>query len=119
MKVRKTIAIIVPAILLGIFAAQFQACEKFLLPEVLLGQDTLFFKAEADSQAVRITTNVITTADPEQLWISTDPVWFDQSSSVMVSVTENPDTTRRIGTIPIKSEAIQKTLTIIQEGRKQ
>jgi hypothetical protein len=118
MTVRKGIILILSVALLGVAAAQFAGCEKFLLPEIELAQDTLLFSAKGGVQSVRITTNVITTAEPafrDQTWLGTDPVWFDENTTLQVTVGENTGE-KRTSVIPIKSEAITKSLTIIQEG---
>ena len=115
MNVRKT-SILVPLLVLGLLAAQFSSCEKYVLPDIQLGQDTLFFSAASGSQTLHIATNVITTANPAENWISADPQWFDESSTISIKVAANPDSTSRTGLIPIKSETILKTLVVIQDG---
>jgi len=120
MTARKITSLAVAAALLGVAAAQFWGCEKYVLPELDLSQDTLRFKAAADSQMIHVTTNVVTTAQPplaDQRWVSTDPVWFDETSNVKVKVTENTGATRTT-TIPVKSETILKNLIVIQEGKE-
>ena len=115
---RKITSLAVAAVLFGVAAAQFSGCEKYVLPEVDLSQDTLWFSAAADSQAIHVTTNVVTTAQPasaDQRWIATDPVWFDETCDVMVKVKENTGEART-ATIPVKSETILKNLVVIQEG---
>ena len=115
---RKITSFAVAAALLGAAIAQFSGCEQYILPEIELSQDTLRFKAALDSQAVHITTNVVTTAEPEtsdQLWVSTNPVWFDETSDVVVTVQENTTGAERTATIPIKSETILKNLVVIQD----
>lgn len=115
---RKAFAIIVPALLLAVFAAQFTACEKFVLPELSISPDTLRFGALADSQAVHVTTNVITTLYPENSdnWVHARPEWLDQSGTVFIRVYDNLSTESRTAIIPVKSEAILRNLVVIQEG---
>lgn len=115
---RKAFAIIVPVLLLAVFAAQFTACEKYVLPEVTLSSDTLRFSAAADSQALHVTTNVITTIYPESgdRWVYASPNWFEQSQTVFIHVYDNPSSESRTAVVPVKSEAIQRNLVIIQEG---
>ena len=119
MKMRRFSLVFLSLALLGIGAAQFAGCEKYILPEITLSQDTLRFQAALDSQVVHITTNVVTTAEPatsDQRWISTNPVWFDETSDVVVTVQENTTGAERTATIPIKSETILKNLVVIQES---
>ena len=96
-------------------AAQFTACEKYVLPAVSIEPDTLYFGAKADSAMIHLSTNVITSPNNENAyWITTWPDWFDEDSDVMIYVRENTGTTQRTGILYFKSEAIQRTLTVIQ-----
>ena len=120
MTVRKVFAILVSAALFGVAAVQFCGCEKFILPEITLQQDTLLFPASGGTQSMLITTNVITTAEPafnDQSWLSADPVWFDETTTYQVTTTENTGE-ERSATIPIKSETIEKSLVVIQAGKE-
>ncbi|MBR0223154.1 MAG: BACON domain-containing protein [Bacteroidales bacterium] len=115
---RKAFAIIIPAILLAFFAAQFTACEKYVLPDLTITPDTLWFSAAADSQAINVNTNVITTLYPENSdsWVQARPEWLDRSRTVFIRVSENISSESRTAVIPVKSEAIQRNLVVIQEG---
>ena len=98
-------------------AAQFTACEKYVLPAVSITPDTLYFGAKADSAMIYLSTNVITAPNNDEAsWITTWPEWFDADSEVMIYVRENTGTSKRTGTLYFKSEAIQRKLTVIQEG---
>ena len=114
---RKAATILLSVLLLAVLAAQFSACEKYVLPDLTISSDTLRFSAAADSQMLVVTTNVITTLYPENAnWVSANPEWMDQSSMVFIRVWENPDPEPRTTTIPVKSEAILRSLVVIQEG---
>lgn len=115
---RKTATILVSALLLAVLAAQFSSCEKYVLPDLTISSDTLRFSAAADSQMLVVTTNVITTIYPENAdnWVKANPEWMDQSSTVCIRVSENPGPEPRTATVPVKSEAILRSLVIIQEG---
>ena len=98
-------------------AAQFTACEKYVLPDMSVTPDTLRFGPQADSALVHLATNVVTAPNNEGVaWISTWPDWFDEDSDLMVYVKENPGTKQRTGTLLFKSEALQRKLFVIQEG---
>ena len=114
---RKVAAILVSAGLLLVFAAQFTACEKYVLPALSIAPDTLRFTAAADSQAVVVTTNVITTLYPENddNWVRALPEWLDQSHTVIIRVGENLSSESRTAVIPVKSEVIVHQLVVIQE----
>ena len=107
--------------LLLAFAAQFTACEKYVLPEMSVSPDTLWFGAAPDSQRVFVTTNVITTIRPglDAEWITTNPDWFDGSCHVMIGVSENEGESARTAVLPVHSEIIQRNLVVIQEGKPQ
>lgn len=115
---RKLPAIIIPAVLLAVLAAQFTACEKYVLPDLHVSPDTLRFTAATDSQTVTVTTNVITTlyAESSDNWVSASPDWIDSGTPVLIRVAENTGPESRTATIPVKSESILRNLVVIQEG---
>lgn len=115
---RKTATILLTVLLLAVLAAQFSACEKYVLPDLTISSDTLRFSAKADSQMLVVTTNVITTIYPEMTdnWVRANPEWMDGSSTVFIRVWDNPDPEPRTAVVPVKSEAIRRTLVVIQEG---
>lgn len=117
---RKIPTIIVSALLALLFAAQFVSCEKYVLPELSISPDTLWFSAAADSQLVYLTTNVITTAEAENAgWLHADPSWMDESTVVTIHVWENQTTRSRSAVIPFKSESLQHDLVVMQEGKPE
>ena len=107
---RKLTTILLSVLLTLLFASQFLSCEKYVLPELSISPDTLWFSAAADSQVVLLVTNVITTAEPENAgWLYADPAWMDENTAV---------TTRsRSAVIPFKSESLQHNLIVMQEGK--
>ncbi len=118
MSVRKIPAILIPAVLACLLGVLMPSCEKYVLPDVQLSVDTLWFGAKADSLIIGVTTNVITTAKSENqgYWLMADPDWFEESCDVIVYVGQNSTKSTRTGTLDFKSEAIQRTLVVIQEG---
>ena len=115
---RKSAAIIIPALLIGLFAAQFTACEKYVLPELEVTSDTLIFSAAIDSQSVYIRTNTTTTAVPEngETWLYADPAWMDENTEVFIHVGHYVGSTQRTAVIVIKSESLRKNLVVIQKA---
>ena len=115
---RKASEILLSVVLLALLAAQFSGCEKYVLPELSISPDTLRFTAAADSQQIVVTTNVITTLYPDRTdsWIRANPEWLDASTTVFIRVSENPGSQPRKATVPVKSEALQRSLVVIQEG---
>ncbi len=118
MSARKSLTIIIPAILAILVLIPFSGCEKYILPDIQLSVDTLRFSAKEDSLTFFVQTNVITTAkaDDSDSWLEANPPWFDADTLVVVYVTENKSSSTRTATLPIKSEAILKNLTVIQAG---
>lgn len=115
---RKRPAIIIPAVLLAVLAAQFTACEKYVLPDLHISPDTLRFTASPDAQTVTVTTNVITTlsAESRDNWVSASPDWTDADTTVLIRVAENTSTEGRTATISVQSESILRHLVVMQEG---
>ena len=111
-------AFLVSVLLVLAAAAQFTGCEKYVLPDISLTPDTLYFRAGADSADIQLHTNVITAPeqDDDAHWISAWPEWFDADSPVTIYVKENTDSTSRIGILYFRSEAVEKKLVVIQEG---
>lgn len=115
---RKLTTILLSVLLTLLFASQFLSCEKYVLPELSISPDTLWFSAAADSQVVLLVTNVITTAEPENAgWLHADPAWMDENTAVTIHVWENETTRSRSAVIPFKSESLQHNLIVMQEGK--
>ena len=115
---RKAATIIIPALLLCLLAAQFSACERYVLPSLEVSADTLWFPAVGPAQTLLVKTNVVTVAkrEDDDHWYDTDPAWFDADCEVKVYVLDNTDTSPREAILPVKSEALQRNVVIIQEG---
>ena len=111
-------AFLVSVLLVLTAAAQFTGCEKYVLPDISLSPDTLYFRAGADSADIFLTTNVISKTEAEQgsEWITSWPEWFDESATVTIYVRENTGQAERTGILYFKSEAIEKKLVVIQAG---
>ena len=113
---RRISAFIISTLLLAAIAAQFSSCEQYVLPSVEISPDTLRFGAAEDSAMLTVKTNVIVTIEPESVtWVRAEPAWIDETTSVMIRVRENPGREARTVTIPVKSEAIQRNLVVVQD----
>ena len=119
--VRNLPAIFLSAVLLAAFSLQFTACEKYVLPDLHVTPDTLWFSAASGSKPVTVSTNVITTLYPENTdnWVNASPEWIDADTTVVITVRENLTDESRTAVIPVKSEAILRSLVVIQEGAEQ
>ena len=113
---RKAAAIIIPTALVLVMAFQFTGCEKYVLPELSISTDTLHFGPDGQTLPLVVTTNVITTLYPEGvIWVSADPEWLDETTTVSITVMQNLDTVARSTVLPVKSEAILRNLVIVQD----
>lgn len=112
---------LIAALLMLVFAAQFMGCEKYVLPELSFTPDTLRFGAGEDSAILHVTTNVITTVEPENnvAWVYADPSWIDESTEVVIHVRENGTKYERSTTIPVKSESLQHYLFVVQAAAQE
>ena len=115
---RKAASVIISLSLLVLFSAQFLSCEKYVIPDLQVSPDTLRFGAAADSQKIIVTTNVNTMmiVESEDSWVFADPDFIEETSEVTIYVLENETGSARTITLPVKSEALERKLLVIQEG---
>ena len=119
---KKFFTITVPIALAAILVLQFTSCEKYVLPELALGTDTLFFSASADSSEVAVESNVIWQASLENSgddWLETGPSWFEGPGEAYVKVQENVSGSQRSANVVVKSETITKKIFVIQQTPSQ
>lgn len=97
---------------------QGTSCEKYVLPELSFAPDTLRFSASGGTQSFSVTTNVICTIDKDHgvKWITADPDFLEESTTVRITVEANPDAAAREAALPLKTESFLKYLTVIQEA---
>lgn len=115
--VKKFFTITVPLALALVIALQFVSCEKYILPEMYLSQDTLAFGASSDSLAITVHSNVIWSfKNEDDGWVRGYPNWGDADSVVVFTVKANESPNPRSLTLNIKSETISRYLFITQEG---
>lgn len=115
---KKRILFPVAAAVLAFTVMQFAGCEHYVLPELTLSPDTLYFNAQADSQMVSVNTNVIWYRDDDASrtdWFSFSPEDGEGSAVMAVRVKANTGSDRNIG-IVFRSETISRTLHIFQKG---
>lgn len=97
--------------------SQFISCEKYILPELRLSPDTLIFEAQGGRDSIDVFSNVqwLVKLDdfPEWLRCGTD---VSQGNDRIIFVAEPDSTGERTAEIFIKSETIEKKLTIIQNS---
>lgn len=116
----KRVASYFVAIVILLFAAsQFTSCEKYVLPEVSLDPDTLYFDCLGATKSVNLNSNVIWKikldgATKESVQLS--PASGDESAVIDVTVSENQSNDREFVLI-VETETFEKKLTLIQEGK--
>ena len=117
---RKVTTIITVFSLLALLAIPFSSCEKYVIPDLRVSPDTLRFGAAADSQKVFVTTNVntILIMDMQDPWVFADPGFLEESTEVTFYVLENEESRTRTLEFPVRSEALQRKIIVIQAGKE-
>lgn len=114
---KKLFTIIVPLAALLVFAAQFSSCEKYVLPEMTLSEDSVYFYSRTDTVSIMVYSNVVWSfTNEDNNWYKGYPNWGDADSLVMFIVEENIDDRPREAELIIKTETISRTLHIFQEA---
>lgn len=112
----KSLSGLLPAFIIAIaLCAVTHSCEHYVLPEMSVYPDTLYFQAAGGSQPVDIHANVIWRRSDHAGWVSLSCSRGDSDTTSMVSVEANEERERRT-TVTIESETIRRNLVIIQEG---
>lgn len=117
---RKVTAFITALPLLALLAIPFSSCEKYVIPDLQVSTDTLRFGAAVDSQKVFVTTNVntILIMDTPDTWVFADPDFLEESTEVTFYVLENEESRSRMLEFPVRSEALQRKIIVIQAGKE-
>jgi len=102
----------------ALFSAQFTSCEKYVLPDVSFDSDTLTFGYQAATKPVTLNSNVIWKIElsfDAQEWIKLSVSGDTVGRVIDVTVNQN-DGVKRKQILTVETEAIKKTLTIIQDA---
>jgi len=110
----------VAAVILFIMLAQFVSCEKYVLPELTISQDTIIFSHNIDSAYLEIHSNVIWEIETPDVsiadrWVIVRPNWADGDTTVIFKTTLNKGP-RRETKARVFSETIERYLMLIQEA---
>jgi len=110
----------VAAVVLFIMLAQFVSCEKYVLPELTISQDTIIFSHNVDSAYLEIHSNVIWEIETPDVsisdrWVIVRPNWADGDTTVIFKTTLNKGP-RRETKARVFSETIERYLMLIQEA---
>lgn len=114
---KKIPAFFASTILVLVPIAQFTSCEKYVLPELDVSEDTLLFSKKAQFQTINIVTNVSWALEAPVLetWLNCSPIFGEGDSIVTVTVQENTGE-MRTADVSIFSETIKRKLVIIQDS---
>ncbi len=124
MKQKKTILTsVVATVLLSVILAQFVSCEKYVLPELTISQDTIIFKYTVDSVALDIHSNVIWEIETPDIslinpWVKAMPPWADGDKTVIFKTQLNEGPQRQTQA-RVFSETIEHHLLLIQQAAPQ
>lgn len=124
MKQKKTILTsVVATVLLSVMLAQFISCEKYVLPELTISQDTIIFKYTVDSVAFEVHSNVIWEIETPELsllnpWVKAMPNWAEGSATVIFKTQLNEGPERK-AKARVFSETIERHLLLIQQAAPQ
>ena len=116
---KKVLMAILAAAVLAAAAAGAASCEKYVLPELSLSQDTLLVNKSAQQLSLTVNSNVqweFDVAGAQVEWVIFDPEWGEVGRKVTISVEENTSGAVRKAAIPVQSQTIQKQLLIVQSG---
>ena len=116
---KKVLMAILAAAVLAAAAAGAASCEKYVLPELSLSQDTLLVNKSAQQLSLTVNSNVqweFDVASAQVEWVIFDPEWGEVGRKVTISVEENTSGAIRKAAIPVQSQTIQKQLLIVQSA---
>ncbi|NLB67452.1 MAG: BACON domain-containing protein [Bacteroidales bacterium] len=110
----------VAALFLFVLLAQFVSCEKYVLPELTISQDTIIFSHNIDSAYLDVHSNVIWEIETPDItysdqWIIVKPNWADGDTTVVFKTTLNEGPMRQTQA-RIFSETIERNLLLIQQA---
>ena len=100
-------------------AAGAASCEKYVLPEISLSQDTILVNKAAQELSLTVNSNVQWEFDVAGVgidWVIFDPEWGELGRKVTVSIEENTSGSVRRATVPFQSQTISKQLIIVQSA---
>ena len=116
---KKVLMAILAAAVLAAAAAGAASCEKYVLPELSLSQDTLLVNKSAQQLSLTVNSNVqweFDVASAQVEWVIFDPEWGEVGRKVTISIEENTSGAVRKAAIPVQSQTIQKQLLIVQSA---
>lgn len=108
-------------------AISVSSCNKYVLPEISIAPDSLFFSADSQSATILINSNVIwdfsfdNEEDKAPQWLNFDPLYGGdtlQIQKVTVTIQRNESDQPRVIKAGVKSETLNKMLYIHQEARE-
>ena len=95
------------------------SCEKYVLPALTLGQDTIAVNCKAQEAKLVIDSNVQWDFKVNEIkaeWLSFDPEWAELGLTATISIEENTTGAQRSVTVPVESQTIARKLFIVQSA---
>lgn len=115
--VKKAFAIIVPLAIVLLAALQFSSCEKYVLPEMCLTPDTLYFSTNGGSSTVEVSANIKWSISKSGVpdWLDYSPDQGEEDGEVQIEVAASTQPGRE-ATLIFRSETLEKKLVVIQSA---
>ncbi len=117
---KNILTLAVATVFFFVLLAQFVSCEKYVLPELTISQDTLIFSHTADSVYLDVHSNVIWEIETPDInisdrWVIVRPNWADGDTTVIFKTTLNEGPMRQTKA-RVFSETIERFLLLIQQA---
>lgn len=116
--VKKSIVILAGLVAL-VFISGVSSCEKYTLPSVSLEKDTLFVPCAGGLFNLSLNCNVDwRISNPYSAsWAGIEPVAGSGDAVLSIDVDQNSDKAERTIQYTVKTECIEKILTVIQQSQ--
>lgn len=116
---KKVMMAALAAVAVAFAVAGVTSCEKYVLPDFSLGQDTLAVNCKAQELKLVINSNVQWDFKVNEInadWLSFDPEWAELGLTATIHVEENTTGAVRSVTVPVESQTISRKLFIVQSA---
>lgn len=94
---------------------QFHSCEKYVLPELSIAPDTLYFGADSLSQDISVSSNVPWETQVTDSWLRASAQYGEGDSTITIIVNKNNGAARS-SSVTIQTESLRKSLIVNQSA---
>ena len=118
-RMKKVMMALLAAVVVVAAVAGTASCEKYVLPALTLGQDTIAVNCKAQEAKLVIDSNVQWDFKVNEIkaeWLSFDPEWAELGLTATISIEENTTGAQRSVTVPVESQTIARKLFIVQSA---